>query len=563
MLLRILVAVLGLTWACPWSCMADDTPASCSGRDVVVTVSKLASDAGLQVLNEGGSAVDAAVTVALVLQVTWPEAGNIGGGGFMMVHPQTGQEPVFIDYREKAPASATRTMFGPDDSTRHAKAVGVPGTLRGLQLAHQKFGRLPWKQLVLPAIKLAEEGFPVDAGLVRSLNSGLRNTAESFTEFHRLYGAPHGSEWKLGDILKQPDLAKTMRLIAEHGPDAFYQGEIADLLLKEMQQSGGIISKQDLMNYQAKERLPVKIPFRGHDVYAPSLPSSGGITLALMLNMWEQSSVKDAPRWSAASVHYRAEVMRRAYLERAKFLGDSDYVSIPNSLVTPEYAAKLTSTIDLNKATSSVSLAPEGMLVRNESESTTHFSIIDRNGMAVSNTYTLEESFGSRVVVRGAGFLLNNEMGDFNWFPGETTRFGRIGTKANQISPGKRMLSSMTPVLVLKEGKTVLVTGSPGGRTIINTVFCVLLNSLAFDLSPEESVREPRFHHQWMPDQIQIEKRVEKLNPTLVSELERRGHTVSLRGSQGDAHTIQVMNNADGESIGVADLRLSGAAVGK
>lgn len=563
MVLRILVAVLCLTWARPWSCMADDTPASCSGRDVVVTVSKLASDAGLQVLAEGGSAVDAAVTVALVLQVTWPEAGNIGGGGFMMVHPQAGQEPVFIDYREKAPASATRTMFGPDDSSRHAKAVGVPGTLRGLEFAHKKYGRLSWSRLVQPAVKLAEEGFPVDAGLVRSLNSGLRNTAKSFTEFHRIYGAPNGAEWKIGDVLRQPDLGKTMQVIAEQGADAFYQGAIAELLVKEMQQSGGIISRQDLVNYQAKERPPVKIPFRGYDVYAPSLPSSGGITLALMLNMWEQSPVKDAPRWSAESVHYRAEMMRRAYLERAKFLGDSDYVSIPSALTTPEYAAQLASTIDLNKATASASLAPEGMLSGNESESTTHFSIVDRNGMAVSNTYTLEESYGSRVVVRGAGFLLNNEMGDFNWFPGETTRFGRIGTKANQIAPGKRMLSSMTPVLVLKEGKTFLVTGSPGGRTIINTVFCVLLNRLAFDLSPEESVREPRFHHQWMPDQIQIEKRVEKLNPTLGAELERRGHTVSFRGSQGDAHTIQVMTDAEGKSIGVADLRLSGAAVGK
>jgi gamma-glutamyltranspeptidase/glutathione hydrolase len=527
---------------------------------MVVSVAPEASAAGVEALKAGGSAVDAAVASAFVLAVTWPEAGNIGGGGFMLVYPGGGAEPVVIDYRETAPASATRDMFADGKPSPYA-LVGTPGTVRGLALAHRRFGRLPWKDLVRPAVRLAEEGFAVDDALAKSLNSGLKKS-DDFPEFRRVYGRDGGAgRWRAGDRLVQPDLAKTLRRIAEGGPDAFYTGPTADLIAAEMKAGGGRVSKDDLARYEAKVRAPVHGTYRGHDVYGPPPPSSGGIGLVEMLNVLENFDLRKEGRWSTRTLHLMAEAMRRAYCDRARYLGDSDFVKVPAHLTSKEYAKQLARGIDPEKATPSAELAPDLPLAEEGAE-TTHFSVIDAGGMAVANTYTLEESFGSKVVVRGAGFLLNNEMGDFNPKPGVTTRGGTIGTPANEVAPGKRMLSSMTPAVVARDGRAVLVTGSPGGRTIINTVLQVVLNVVEFDLPPREAVDAPRMHQQWFPDEIRIEGTLSKDHAAAAEGLRAMGHRLAPgQGGIGDAHSIRV-DPRSGRYVGAADRRLGGAAAG-
>jgi len=539
-------------------------PRVARGRQgMVVTVSAPATEAGLKILQQHGSAVDAAVAVALALQVTWPEAGNIGGGGFMMVHPGPGQAPVCIVYRETAPQASPLDVASLTDSVLNAKAAGVPGTVRGLELAHQKYGRLPWKDLVAPSIQLARDGFSVDAGLARSLNGVLSRTDKEnplFAELFHLYAKPDGTPWQPGDRLVQPELADTLEEIAQHGAAAFYEGSIAERIVEEMQHSQGIITREDLKSYRAQMREPIQIRYRDVDVYAPPLPSSGGYCLSEMLHILERFPLGQGPRWSARTVHLEVEAMRRAYLDRALYLGDADFVTVPKKLLTPAHADELAASINPDRATPSRDLAPD-LPVIDESPSTTHFSIIDGTGMSVSNTYTLEYSFGSRVAVRNAGFLLNNEMGDFNWKAGHTDTRGRIGTKANLIAPGKRMLSSQSPVIVLKNGETILVIGSPGGRTIINTVLCVLRNVLEYQMDLPTAVAQPRLHHQWLPDQIRIEKSIEQVAPNLIPELRAMGHQVVLSTSQGDAHSIQRTPDT-GELVGVADGRRSGSAQG-
>ena len=525
---------------------------------VVVCVSPPASDVGLAVLKKGGNAVDSAVATAFALAVTWPEAGNIGGGGFMMVAPP-GKEPTCIEYRETAPAAAKVDLLADGKVTGFDhKAAGVPGTVRGLALAHAKFGKLPWKDVVLPAVKLAEDGFTVNAALAGGLNRVLADPQTTNAEFKRVYGKPGGTKWQAGDTLVLKDLGRTLRLIAEKGPDAFYTGGLADLLEKEMKAGGGLITKADLAGYKANERKPIHTTFRGFDVYGPPPPSSGGVALAEMLNILENFDLKKHGRWAPETNHLMIEAMKRSYADRARYLGDPGFTKIPAELTTKEYAKKLALGIDLKKPTPSADLAPEIML-DNESDSTTHFSVIDKDGLAVSNTYTLENSYGNRVVVRGAGYILNNEMTDFNPRPGFTSTKGQIGTKPNQIAPGKRMLSSMTPVIVLKDGKPVLITGSPGGRTIINTVLCVVLNVTEFGMSVEDAVSAPRLHHQWFPDAARFEG--VKAHPELVTKLKALGHTVTEH-KQGDAHSIGI-DPKTGLRTGAADKRLDGKAVGE
>jgi gamma-glutamyltranspeptidase/glutathione hydrolase len=520
---------------------------------LVVTVSAPASEIGVAILKKGGNAVDAAVATALALAVTYPQAGNIGGGGFMMVAPGQGKKPVCIEYRETAPAAATRDMFARGHDQYGHQVVGVPGTVRGLALAHQKFGKLPWPDLVLPAVELAEKGFAVDAHVARDLNRGLKE-ARSFPEFQRVFGKKSGAAWRSGDRLVQPDLARTLRQIAEQGPNAFYTGAIADQLVAEMKSADGLITKKDLVAYRAHVRTPIHGVYRGYAVYGPPPPSSGGTCLVEMLHILENFDLKRWGRWSPETNHILIEAMRRGFLDRARYLGDPNFVTIPAHLTTAAYGRKLAGEINLTRATPSRDLARE--LLAGEGDSTTHFSIIDRDGMAVSNTYTLERSFGSRVVVKGAGFLLNNEMGDFNWTPGRTNRKGAIGTPANQIAPGKRMLSSMTPTLVYKDGRLVLVTGSPGGRTIINTVLCVVVNFVEFQMDLRSAIAAPRLHHQWFPDEAHFEG-VSK-NRSLVKQLQQMGHTI-VPNRQGDAHSI-AFDPTTGRYIGVADDRLSGKA---
>ena len=555
---RVPLALLPLLFGLASAAEPPDRGTVEAKHGMVVCVSPPAADVGVEVLKRGGTAVDAAVAVAFAEAVTWPEAGNIGGGGFMMVAPPGG-EPTCFEYRETAPAAAPRDLFADGKVTaRDHRAAGVPGTVRGLALAHKKFGKLPWKDVVTPAAKLAEEGFAVNAVLARGLNKVVGDPKTTNAEFKRVYGKAGGSEkWQAGDRLVLKDLGRTLRLVAENGPDAFYTGELAGLLEAEMTAGGGFITKADLAAYRANERKPVRTTYRGFDVYGAPPPSSGGVGLTEMLNVLENFDLKRHERWSPAVSHLMIEAMRRAYCDRARYLGDPAFTTVPDFLTSKEYAKKLAAGIDLTKPTPSESLAPE-LKLDTESGSTTHFSIIDKDGMAVSNTYTLENGYGNRVVVRGAGYILNNEMTDFNLRPGFTSKDGRIGTKPNQIEPGKRMLSSMSPTLVLKDGKPHLVTGSPGGRTIINTVLCVVVNTLDFDMPVRQAVDAPRLHHQWFPDAARFEGAKE--HPDLVAKLKAMGHTVTEH-RQGDAHSIRI-DPKTGAYTGAADRRLDGKAAG-
>jgi gamma-glutamyltranspeptidase/glutathione hydrolase len=497
--------------------------------------------------------------VAFALAVTHPAAGNIGGGGFMVVHPPKGSAaPTVFEYREKAPAAATPDMYKPDESIYTHRAVGVPGTVRGLALAHKHFGKLPWKEVVAPAVQLAGKGFAMDRYLSVSLNKIVGQAAGKHPELVRVFGKDGKPDWSPGDKLVQPDLANTLALIAEQGPAAFYTGPIADLLAAEMKAGGGLITKDDLAKYEAQERKPIHGVYRGFDVYGPPPPSSGGICLVQMLNVLETFPLKKQGRWSKETLHQMIEAMRRAFCDRARYLGDPDFTKIPPHLATKEYALQLAKSIDLKKATRSEDLAKD-IPLGPEGDSTTHFSVIDKDGLAVANTYTLEQSYGSRVVVKGAGFLLNNEMMDFNWRPGITDKKGGIGTEPNKIAPGKRMLSSQTPTILAREGKVRLITGSPGSRTIINTVLCMVVNIVDFDMDIQDAVDAPRLHHQWFPDDVKYEGG--KKLAAVAAELQQMGHKMKTVGAQGDAHSIWVHPDT-GIYYGAADKRISGKAAG-
>jgi len=526
-----------------------------STRGMVVCVSPPAADVGAAILAQGGNAVDAAVATALALAVTFPEAGNIGGGGFMMVWPGDGKsEPTCIDYREKAPAVCRKDTFVSETASTGAKTVGVPGTIRGLELAHNRFGKLPWRDVAMPAVKLARDGFPLDRGSAGALSGIAGRNREAFPEFARVYAKPDGGVWKEGEILKQPDLAEVLLRMAERGPDEFYMGRTAELIVDEMRRGDGFITADDLKNYRAVDRRPVHGTFRGYDVYGPPPPSSGGTVIVTMLNIVEQFPLRDFGRYSPQTLHVTAEAQRRAYADRARYIGDPDFTEIPAHLTSKAHAKVLAATIDPKRATPSADVAPEIRLA-DGGNSTTHFSVVDAQGMGVSNTYTLQNSYGSLVVVRGGGFLLNNEMTDFNWKPGVTDRTGRIGTPANTVAPGKRMLSSMSPTLVARDGKLVLVTGSPGGRTIPNTVFNILLNVLEFGMGVDEAVAAPRTHHQWFPDEWKFEGVTWSEHAQAVAAMRQAGHAMPDKATrQGDGHTILIRA---GTAYGAADTRRS------
>jgi gamma-glutamyltranspeptidase/glutathione hydrolase len=527
---------------------------------VVVSSSRPASDVGLYILRHGGNAVDAAVATAFALVPAYPLAGNLGGGGFMLVHPAPGEgRPAVFDYRETAPAAAWPTMVTREESQFTHRAVAVPGTVRGLALAHRRFGSLPWPELVRPAIALARDGFAVSRHLAESMNEVLAGARE-FGEFQRVFGKPGGGPWKAGDRLVQPDLSRTLQAIADHGPDVFYEGAIADEIVGEMKRGGGLIASEDLAGYEAVEREPLAFRYRGrYDVYVPPPPSSGGVCLLEELGMLETFDLGAWGRWSAGTLHVMAEAMRRACRDRARHLGDPAFVDIPPDLTAPDYVHALARTIDVRRASRSDSLAGDIALSR-EGENTTHFSVIDGRGMAVSNTYTLERLWGSRIVVRGTGVLLNNDMRAFNLFPGVTDTKGTIGTAPNTIGPGKRPLSSMAPTIVAEGGRVKLVTGSPGSRAIPHTILCVLVNVLDFGMSLEEAVEAPRLSHEWFPDQIQFE--APEAFPGAVAALREMGHAVVRKGPlpQGSAHSIGAAG--PGRYVGVADRRRSGAASG-
>jgi gamma-glutamyltranspeptidase/glutathione hydrolase len=530
------------------------------GRALVVSVSPQASRVGADVLARGGNAVDAAVATAFALAVTFPEAGNLGGGGFMLIHPPGDADASFIDYREAAPASMTSaTFFKKEDRTPH-RLAGVPGTVRGLALARDKYGKLPWRDLVLPAVALARDGYTLDADKAGALNRVLAAHKDK-AELQRVFSKSDGSTWRAGDRLVQPDLATTLQQIADNGPDAFYTGPVANLIAAEVKRGGGLITTEDLAAYKPRPLLALRGTYRGYDIHAAPPPSSGGVAILEMLNVLENFDLSEHTRFSAPTLHLMAEAMRRAFADRARYLGDPAFTKNPTDKLTSKpYAKQVAATIDLKKATPSIELAGD-IPVRDEPQNTTHFSVIDEHGMAVSNTYTLEDSFGGKIVVPGAGFLLNNELGDFNPQPGVTTKTGQIGTPPNVPAPGKRPLSSMSPTIVTKDGRAVVVTGSPGGRTIINTVLCVLINRLAYDMPPRATIDAPRMHMAWFPDRLQIEPALAKEHADAVDTLKEMGHNIETPKGQGDAHSIFWDATAKAW-IGIADRRRSGSAAG-
>ena len=540
-----------------------------SKAGMVVSSSDIAAETGAAILGRGGNAVDAAVATAFALAVASPSNGNIGGGGFMVVRQPNGSATTF-DYREMAPGKSTPTMYldakGDIDMSLTQQgylAPGVPGTVRGLAMAHKKLGKLPWKDIVMPAVELASRGFKLSKSLASGLNAETLGTErgggrmKAFPASIAAYGKPGGGEWKEGDTIVLTDLGKTLAAIATDGPDAFYKGWIADRIAEDMATHDGLITKADLANYVAKERAPVKSTFNGYEIVSMPPPSSGGIALIEMLNMLEAAGLTSETRQSVKAIHLIIEAQRRAYLDRARYLGDTDFVDVPVAKLTSKaHAREMIATLMPNRASSSAELGKDilaaGLLPAEESMETTHFSVVDKDGMAVSSTFTLEGGYGSHVVIKGTGMILNNEMGDFNRKPGATTATGTIGTPANVIAPGKRMLSSMTPAIVAKNGKLVLVTGSPGGRTIINTVLHVVLGVTAWNLTGREAVASPRWDHEWMPDKVTFEG--EALSPAAVAQLQAMGYDVVLRGEQGSAQSIW-MHPQTGTAFGVADLR--------
>jgi gamma-glutamyltranspeptidase/glutathione hydrolase len=540
-----------------------------SRTGVVVSASDIAADLGASILAAGGNAVDAAVATAFAMAVTYPAAGNLGGGGFMVVRTPDGRATTF-DYREVAPEKATSTMYvGLDGNidrtlTQYGYlAPGVPGTVRGMALAHKKFGKLPWKDVVLPAADLAGRGFVMAASLARSLNSAVAGNMKRFPASVAAYGKPDGSMWAAGDKIVLADLGRSLTAIATDGPDVFYTGWIADRIAEDMSANRGLITKSDLDKYRAKERAPVRGTFLGFEIISMPPPSSGGTALIEMLNILEDQQIQKKPRGSVEALHLITEAMRRAYLDRARYLGDPDFVDVPVGRLTSKAHAKFVAKdIDRTKASKSVDLGRDILTAVRapESDETTHFSVVDKDGMAVSNTYTLEGGYGSYVVVKGTGILLNNEMGDFNKKPGTTNDSGDIGTAPNLIQPGKRMLSSMTPTIVTRDGKLVLITGSPGGRTIINTIRDVVLNVTAWELTGREAVDAPRINHQWMPDRLNIEGN--GVSDDTLGKLKALGHDVRMQGTQGSAQSIW-FHPLTGTAFGVADKRDATAKASK
>lgn len=544
---------------------------------MVVSSHELASHVGVEILKKGGNAVDAAIATGFALAVVHPSAGNIGGGGFLMARLASGEVRAF-DFREKAPAAAHARMFLDADgefkrtldangeyqnanSQEDPLSVGVPGTVAGFFLAHDRLGKLPMKDLIAPAVELAEEGFPLSWALA----AAYRNQAPKFRRFPSSAQVflKNGTDfYEPGDLWKQPDLARTLRRIQQQGRDGFYRGETARMLAAVMKKNGGLITEADLAAYEAKERTPVRGSYRGHEIISMCPPSSGGVALIEMLNILEGFDLAVEKFGSAMHLHLLAEAMRRAFADRARWLGDPDFnPEMPVArLISNEYARELRRTISLNRASASDPVRFNDMA---ESEETTHYSVVDAEGNAVVVTYTLEDSYGSKIVADGLGFLLNNEMGDFNPQPGRTDASGLIGTPPNLIQPGKRMLSSMTPTIVVKDGKPLLLIGSPGGRTIINTVLQVIVNVIDFQMDIAEAIAAPRIHHQWLPNRLNIEKF--GASPDTIRLLQMMGHDVRISNSsrsQGSAMGILV-NPQTGLRTAAADPRAAdGAAVG-
>jgi gamma-glutamyltranspeptidase/glutathione hydrolase len=526
---------------------ADAIHAVKATHGMVVAQEKLSAQVGRDVMARGGNAVDAAVATGFAMAVTYPRAGNIGGGGFMVIHLADGNKDVAIDYRETAPHAATRDMFlgadgkpDPAKSRDSALGIGVPGTVAGLSLALKKYGsgKFTLAQLLQPAIVLARDGFIVTDDMADTL-PGWHKRLARWPATAKIFSRPDGSSLREGDRLVQTDLATTLEAIAGHGPSGFYEGPVADELVKGIQQAGGIITRDDLKSYQAVEREPMCGSYRGYDIVAMPLPSSGGVVLLETLNILEGFPMHDLAQGSVPSLHLLIEAMKRAYADRARFLGDPDFVNAPVAkLTSKDYAAKLRASINPDRATPWSDALP--LKQPHEGSNTTHFSVVDSAGNAVSNTYTLNFSYGVGLVADGTGVLLNNELDDFTAAPGASNAYGLVGFAANLPGPGKRPLSSMSPTIVLKDGKPVLVTGSPGGSRIISTVLQVVVNVLDYHMGVAAAVDAPRLHHQWLPDEVRVER---GFSNEVLAGLKAKGHRVVEPMGQTSANSIAITPN--------------------
>ncbi|HGA5566327.1 TPA: gamma-glutamyltransferase [Salmonella enterica subsp. diarizonae serovar 61:l,v:z35] len=524
-------------------------------QGMVASVDVMATQVGVDILKQGGNAVDAAVAVGYALAVTHPQAGNLGGGGFMLLRTKDGATTA-IDFREMAPAGATRDMFldeqGNPDSKKSLTsplASGTPGTVAGLSLALEKYGSLPLNSVVRPAIKLAQEGFIVNDALADDLKTYGSEVLPHHENSKAIFWKD-GEPLKKGDKLVQKDLANSLTMIAENGPDAFYKGDIARQIAQQMQQNGGLITTDDLAAYQAVERTPVSGEYRGYQIFSMPPPSSGGIHNVQILNILENFDMNKYGFGSADAIQIMAEAEKYAYADRSEYLGDPDFVNVPwQALTSKTYAKSIAGQIDINKAKPSSEIRP-GKLAPYESDQTTHFSVVDKDGNAVAVTYTLNTTFGTGIVAGNTGILLNNQMDDFSAKPGVPNVYGLVGGEANAIGPKKRPLSSMSPTIVVKDGKTWLVTGSPGGSRIITTVLQMVVNTIDFGMNVAEATNAPRFHHQWLPDELRVEK---GFSPDTLKLLEQKGQKVALKEAMGSTQSIMV--GPDGELYGASDPR--------
>jgi gamma-glutamyltranspeptidase/glutathione hydrolase len=529
---------------------------------MVVGPEQLASEAGKRILQQGGNVVDAAVATGFALAVTYPRAGNLAGGGFMLVHLAKENKQVFIDYRETAPAAASRDMFLTEDGEEDYmleyfshRAAGVPGTVAGLLYALEQYGSMSREQVLAPAIALAEQGFPVSFALNYEVNSRAERLRRN-PEARRLFFKDDGSPYDIGDIWRQPDLGWTLRQIADRGRAGFYEGEVARRIVGEMDRGNGLITLEDLAGYRALEREPVRGRFHEFEIVSAPPPSSGGVHIVQILNLLENEDLAAMGHNSAAYLHLLTESMKLAYADRSEYLADPDFAEVPVALLTAkDYAARQRKLIDSSRATPSVDVAP-GRALAGESRDTTQFTIADGSGNMVSNTYTLNASFGSAIAVPGTGMLLNNEMGDFAARPGHPNMYGLVQGERNRIEGGKRPLSSMSPTIVLRRGEPWFATGSPGGSMIITTVLQTIVNAMAFDMNAATAGISARVHHQWMPDEIQAEQGI---SPDTVALLRAMGHKVVLaKRTIGRTQSIMI---EDGWLLGATDTRRPGGWV--
>lgn len=527
---------------------------------MVATQQETATRIGLEVLKNGGNAVDAAATIAFTLAVTLPRAGNIGGGGFMIVHDAESGETVAIDYRERSGANAFRDMYlneageADEQKSRYSGlAVGVPGTVAGMARALEEYGTISLADAIAPAIELAEQGITVDEDLADSL-LGLEERLKAWPSSEKIFYKEGGAFYEPGDTLVQADLAESLKLIAEDGPSAFYEGPIAEKIVAAVEAEGGHLTLDDFKSYEVAIREPVTGDYRGYTIASMPPPSSGGTHIIQILNTVESDPIGEMGQNGAATIHLMAEAMKYAYADRSEYLGDPDFVDVPlDALTSKEYAKELRSKIDMERAAPAAEIKPADDLSPYESPETTHFSVVDKDGNAVSNTYTINFSYGTGLVADGTGILLNNELDDFSAKPGVPNAYGLIGGEANAVEPGKRPLSSMSPTIVLDDGKPFLVTGSPGGSRIITTTLQVIMNVIDHEMNVAEATVAPRIHHQWLPDELRVET---GLSPDTIELLKEKGHEISVEDAMGSTQSILI---AEEGLYGYSDPRRAGA----